>query len=149
MIQLLASWIPQRLLRVLGDSEYAGQSISRHLPANAKLISRMNMKAALYEPAGKTAKQGRPARKATACPVPYSWRKTRKRNGPRPRSRFTESRSSSGTKNAHAGRDEFDIALHWSWRSCASSGPGLSCGSDQEIVPADGCPSNRYCPEPQ
>jgi len=47
MIQMVASWIPDRLLRVLGDSEYAGQSISRHLPANAKLISRMNMKAAL------------------------------------------------------------------------------------------------------
>jgi hypothetical protein len=44
MIQIVASWIPQRLLRVLGDSEYAGRSISRHLPTNAKLISRMNMK---------------------------------------------------------------------------------------------------------
>jgi hypothetical protein len=51
MIQMVAGWIPQRTLRVLGDSEYAGQSISRHLPPNAKLISRMNMKAALYEPA--------------------------------------------------------------------------------------------------
>jgi hypothetical protein len=59
MIQTVASWIPQRTLRVLGDSEYAGQSISRHLPANAKLISRMNMKAALYEPAAKIAKRGR------------------------------------------------------------------------------------------
>ena len=34
MIQMVASWVPQRTLRVLGDSEYAGQSISRHLPAN-------------------------------------------------------------------------------------------------------------------
>jgi hypothetical protein len=42
MIQIVASWIPQRTLRILGDSEYAGQSITRHLPANAKLISRMN-----------------------------------------------------------------------------------------------------------
>ena len=63
MIQIVASWIPQRTLRVLGDSEYAGQSVSRHLPANAKLISRMNMKAALYEPAGKTAKRGRRRKK--------------------------------------------------------------------------------------
>ena len=37
MIQMVASWIPDRLLRLFGDSEYAGQSISRHLPANAKL----------------------------------------------------------------------------------------------------------------
>ena len=59
MIQIVASWIPHRTLRVLGDSEYAGKSISRHLPDNAKLISRMNMKAALYEPAWKGAKRGR------------------------------------------------------------------------------------------
>jgi hypothetical protein len=63
MIQIVASWIPQRLLRVLGDSEYAGRSISRHLPTNAKLISRMNMKAALYEPAPKSAKRGRRRKK--------------------------------------------------------------------------------------
>ena len=63
MIQIVASWIPQRTLRVLGDSEYAGQSVSRHLPANAKLISRMNMKAALYEPAGNTARRGRRRKK--------------------------------------------------------------------------------------
>ena len=50
MIQKLASWIPERTLLVLRASEYAGKSISRQLPANAKLISRMNMKAALYEP---------------------------------------------------------------------------------------------------
>src|ERR1700678_4331275 len=48
MIQIVASWIPHRMLRVLSDSEYAGQTINRHLPANAKLISRMNMKAALF-----------------------------------------------------------------------------------------------------
>jgi hypothetical protein len=42
MIQIVASWISHRTLRVLGDSEYAGRSISRHLPANVKLISRMN-----------------------------------------------------------------------------------------------------------
>jgi hypothetical protein len=63
MIQIVAGWIPQRMLRVLGDSEYAGQSISRHLPANAKLISRMNRKAALYEPAAKIAKRGRRRKK--------------------------------------------------------------------------------------
>jgi len=41
MIQVVARW--------LGDSEYAGGSISRHLPANTELISRMTMNAALYE----------------------------------------------------------------------------------------------------
>ncbi len=49
MIQVVAGWLGTRKLRVLGDSEYAGGSISRHLPANVALISRMTMKAALYE----------------------------------------------------------------------------------------------------
>jgi len=70
MIQIVAGWIPRRTLRVLGDSEYAGRSISRHLPANAKLISRMNMKAALYEPAGKSAKRGRRRKKGDRLPSP-------------------------------------------------------------------------------
>ena len=41
MIALLASWLPGRTLHVVGDSEYAGKSISRHLPDNAHLTSRM------------------------------------------------------------------------------------------------------------
>src|SRR5437879_13268112 len=40
MIQTVASWIPARLLRVLGHSEYDGQAIRRHLPAKAKLMKR-------------------------------------------------------------------------------------------------------------
>ena len=70
MIQIVASWIPQRMLRILGDSEYAGQSISRRLPANVKLISRMHMKAALYEPAGKIARRGRRRKKGNRLPSP-------------------------------------------------------------------------------
>jgi hypothetical protein len=70
MIQIVASWIPQRTLRVLGDSEYAGRSISRNLPANVKLISRMNMKAALYEPAPHGAKRGRRRKKGKRLPSP-------------------------------------------------------------------------------
>jgi hypothetical protein len=78
MIQIVASWIPQRILRVLGDSEYAGQSISRHLPANAKLISRMNMKAALYEPAPKTVKRGRRRKKGNRLPSPVQMAQDKK-----------------------------------------------------------------------
>jgi hypothetical protein len=80
MIQMVASWIPQRTLRVLGDSEYAGQSISRHLPANVKLISRMNMKAALYEQAGKTAKRGRRRKKGKRLPSPIQMAQDKKAN---------------------------------------------------------------------
>jgi hypothetical protein len=50
MIQKVAGWLPDCTLHVLGDSEYAGRSISRQLPSNVHLISRMTMKAALYEP---------------------------------------------------------------------------------------------------
>ena len=70
MIQKLASWIPGRTLLVLGDSEYAGKSISRHLTANAKLISRMNRKAALYELAANVAIRGRRRKKGNRLPSP-------------------------------------------------------------------------------
>jgi len=70
MIRIVAGWIAQRTLRVLGDSEYAGQSISRHLPVNVKLINRMNRKAALYEPAGKSAHRGRRRKKGNRLPSP-------------------------------------------------------------------------------
>lgn len=64
MIQLVAQWVPQRKIRVVGDSEYAGGTISRHLPARVTLISRMQMDAALYEsvPERKT-RRGRPRKK--------------------------------------------------------------------------------------
>ena len=78
MIQIVASWIPHRLLRVLGDSEYAGRSISRHLPANAKLISRMNMKAALYEPPEQAAKRGRRRKKGNRLPSPLQMAQNKK-----------------------------------------------------------------------
>src|SRR5260370_29821836 len=64
MIQVVARWLGPRKLRVLGDSEYAGGSISRHLPAQTELISRMTMNAALYEvPPLHTAGRGRRRKK--------------------------------------------------------------------------------------
>jgi hypothetical protein len=85
MIQIVAGWLGSRKLRVLGDSEYAGGSISRHLPANTELISRMNMKAALYElPPRQTAGRGRRRKKGARLSNPLqiaqdpqrSWIKT-------------------------------------------------------------------------
>jgi hypothetical protein len=64
MIQVVARWLGPRKLRVLGDSEYAGGSISRQLPVNTELISRMTMNAALYElPPLQTAGRGRRRKK--------------------------------------------------------------------------------------
>ncbi|HEY6369257.1 MAG TPA: transposase [Candidatus Sulfotelmatobacter sp.] len=71
MIQIVAGWLGSQKLRVLGDSEYAGGSISRHLPANVELISRMTMKAALFEPPPTTtAARGRRRRKGQRLPNP-------------------------------------------------------------------------------
>jgi hypothetical protein len=71
MIQVVAHWLGPRKLRVLGDSEYAGGSISRHLPANAELVSRMTMKAALFElPPAPTAGRGRRRKKGQRLPSP-------------------------------------------------------------------------------
>ena len=71
MIQIVAGWLGPRKLRVLGDSEYAGGSISRLLPANAELISRMTMKAALFEtPPAPAAGRGRRRKKGRRLPSP-------------------------------------------------------------------------------
>ena len=73
MIQLVASWVPERKIRVVADSEYAGKSISRHLPDNVALLSRMKMDAALYQPVPeKTARRGRPRKKGNRLPSPLA-----------------------------------------------------------------------------
>jgi DDE superfamily endonuclease len=51
MLQLLASWFPERRFLVSSDSAYGGQSVLRHLPVNVDLISHVHPKGALYEPA--------------------------------------------------------------------------------------------------
>lgn len=85
MIQAVARWLGPRKLRVLGDSEYAGGSISRHLPVNVELISRMTRNAALYEPPPLQAPgRGRPRKKGARLSNPIqmaqdnqrSWIKT-------------------------------------------------------------------------
>jgi hypothetical protein len=85
MIGVVARWLGSRKLRVLGDSEYAGGSISRHLPAHVELISRMTMNAALYElPPLQTAGRGRRRKKGARLSNPLqmaqdsncSWIKT-------------------------------------------------------------------------
>lgn len=87
MIALLASWLPNRTIRVVGDSEYAGKSISRNLPDSAHLTSRMVMNAALYDQPSKRRKgeRGAPRKKGKRLPSPVElaksenvrWTKTR------------------------------------------------------------------------
>src|SRR6266700_573541 len=78
MVQSVASWIPDRLLRILGYSDYAGQSSSRHLPANAKLLTRIHLKAPLDEPAGPIANRGRPRQPGTRQPSPLQMAQNKK-----------------------------------------------------------------------
>jgi len=62
----------ERMIRLLGDSAYGGKSVSRHLPENTVLLSRMTMDAALYEkaPERKAGQNGRPRKKGTRLPSP-------------------------------------------------------------------------------
>ena len=87
MIALLASWLPDRTIRIVGDSEYAGKSISRNLPGRVHLTSRMVMNAALYDQPSKRRKgeRGAPRKKGKRLPSPVElagskkvrWTKTR------------------------------------------------------------------------
>ncbi len=79
MIALMASWLPDRTIHVVGDSEYAGKSISRHLPDNAYLTSRMVMNAALYEqpPKRRKGQRGAPRKKGKRLPSPTELAKSR------------------------------------------------------------------------
>lgn len=80
MIALLASWLPKRTIRVVGDSAYAGKSISRHLPPNAHLTSRMVMNAALYDapPKRRKGQRGAPRKKGRRLDSPAQLAKSKK-----------------------------------------------------------------------
>lgn len=71
MIQVLASWIPQtRRLVVLGDSEYACQTLLRSLPPRVDFVGPMVKDAALYDVPGPFKGKGRPRRKGARLPSP-------------------------------------------------------------------------------
>ncbi len=80
MIALLASWLPDRTIRIVGDSEYAGKSISRNLPDRVHLTSRMVMNAALYDQPSKRRKGelGAPRKKGKRLPSPAELARSKK-----------------------------------------------------------------------
>ncbi len=45
MLAIAAEWLPGRRIRVVGDSEYSGKSVSRSLPEGTDLVGRMPMPA--------------------------------------------------------------------------------------------------------
>jgi hypothetical protein len=87
MLEIAAGWLNGRRIRVVADSEYSGQSVSRHLPENIDLFGRMVMNAALYaEPTPRAPGQkGRARKKGDRLPNPtqlarsrgFKWRDVR------------------------------------------------------------------------
>lgn len=71
MIRQLASWIPEgRALQVVGDREYACQTVVRNLPKDVIFIGSMHMKAALYALPKPLKGRGRPPLKGKRLPSP-------------------------------------------------------------------------------
>lgn len=50
LLELIASWLPERQFLVTGDSAYGGKSVLTKLPSNMHLISRVHPQGRLYAP---------------------------------------------------------------------------------------------------
>lgn len=79
MLRTAAEWLPGRSIRVVGDSEYSGKSVSRLLPENVNLVGRMPMNAALYTEPGprKPHQRGRSRKKGERLPSPAELARSR------------------------------------------------------------------------
>lgn len=78
MLQLVASWFPERQLLFVGDSLYTGESILRHLPRNVDMVGAVHPTGALYEPAPKkTSGRGGPRKKGNRLPTRDRWAASR------------------------------------------------------------------------
>ncbi|MGH7441073.1 MAG: IS701 family transposase [bacterium] len=75
LIQLFASWFPQRHILVSGDSAYGGHSVLRHLPGNVELISHVHPKGGLYAPPPPPiqGQRGRRCKKGIRLPAMAAW----------------------------------------------------------------------------
>ena len=82
MLELVASWLPNRQFVVTGDSAYGGGSVLQKLPKNIDLISHVHPKGALYEPApkpkpGEKKGRGRQRKKGKRLPGMAEWAKNK------------------------------------------------------------------------
>jgi hypothetical protein len=75
MLQLVASWFPDRRFQFVADSLYTGESVLRYLPDNFDMIGAVHPQGILYEPAAKTKKSGRGAhpKKGGRLPTRERW----------------------------------------------------------------------------
>lgn len=71
LLDLFASWVPEeRTLHVVGDGEYACQTVVRTLPNEVSFTGPLPMDAALYKRPGRSRPHGRPRRKGQRLPNP-------------------------------------------------------------------------------
>jgi SRSO17 transposase len=72
LIGLLASTLPDRTIRVLGDADYTNRSVIQGRPSNVQMIGRARPDAALYAPAPprRRGQMGRPVLKGKRLPSP-------------------------------------------------------------------------------
>ena len=74
MLELVASWFPDRQLLFVADSLYTGESILRYLPKNIDLIGAVHPRGGLYEPApDKQNGRGRKRKKGDRLPTRDEW----------------------------------------------------------------------------
>jgi hypothetical protein len=80
MLAIPAGWLPGRRIRVVGDSEYSGNSVSRSLPEGTDLVGRMPMDAALHDKPGprKPHQRGPNRKKGERLPNPAELAASRK-----------------------------------------------------------------------
>lgn len=78
MLQLAASWFPNRQFLFVGDSLYTGESVLRYLPKNVDMIGAVHPNGALYEPAPENQSgKGRRRKKGKRLPTRDSWAASR------------------------------------------------------------------------
>jgi hypothetical protein len=74
MLQLVASWFPERQFVLCADSAYAGKSVLRHLPTNVDLISQVHPQGVLYAPPPPpTGRRGPRRKKGERLPGLQAW----------------------------------------------------------------------------
>ena len=79
LLEIVASWFPDRQFIVTGDSAYGGRNVLPKLPANMDLISHVHPNGRLYEPASRKepGKRGGNRKKGAPLPRMAEWAKDR------------------------------------------------------------------------
>ena len=78
MLQLVASWFPERRFLFVADSLYTGESVLKYLPRNVDMIGAVHPNGAMYEPAPKQQPgRGAPRKKGKRLPTLERWAASR------------------------------------------------------------------------